>query len=244
MGVPEEEIVKTLLTSSTEAEIKKALKRSKEEYVDKGDLDEDEEIGKGVERGSMFVGKATRVMDYKTAIAAQKLLVDFIKLKRSGKPVRNVLERYTKRRRGRPPKYSKELADRICNRIARGEMLINICMDDDMPHVSTVYEWIEKNSDFSDSYARARRTAATVYVEQGLVILDNSTPDDIQVNTSRANYRKWMAEKCAPAEYGDRKSVALEGGDTPVKLAHTLPAEAVAPLAAALKEIWSEEEES
>ena len=36
MGVPEEEIVKTLLTSSTEAEIKKALKRSKEEYVDKG----------------------------------------------------------------------------------------------------------------------------------------------------------------------------------------------------------------
>ncbi len=102
MGVPEEEIVKTLLTSSTEAEIKKALKRSKEEYVDKGDLDEDEEIGKGVERGSMFVGKATRVMDYKTAIAAQKLLVDFIKLKRSGKPVRNVLERYTREEGGVP----------------------------------------------------------------------------------------------------------------------------------------------
>lgn len=244
MGVPEDEIVKTLLTSSTEAEIKRALKSSREEYADKGNLDEDEEIGKGIERGSMFVGKAARVMDYKTAIAAQKLLVDLIKLKRTGKPVRNILQKYTKRGKGRPPKYSKELANRICERIANGEMLINICMDDDMPHISTVYEWIEKNSDFSDSYARARRTAATVYVEQGLVILDNSNSDDIQVNSSRANFRKWMAEKFAPLEYGDRKSVALEGGEKPVEVAHKLPAEAVAPIVAALKEVWSEEEES
>lgn len=55
---------------------------------------------------------------------------------------------------------------------------------------------------------------------------------------------KWMLAKLMPKRYGDRAALALEGGDTPVKLAHTLPAEAVAPLAAALKEIWSEEEES
>lgn len=147
----------------------------------------------------------------------------------------------SKKRIGRPTKYTEALADEICERIANGEMLLRIVRDKHMPERSTIYEWLEQHDDFSDNYARACKIGAHALVEQGLEILDGSNPDCAQVDNNRANYRKWLAAKRNPT-YGDRQAVALEGGDTPVKLAHTLPPEAVAPLVTALKEIWSEEE--
>lgn len=80
-------------------------------------------------------------------------------------------------KRGRPSKYSEELALEICSRIAEGESLLKICRDDHMPRRETVHVWVlegEKHTmsdgfdqkgeeirvSFSNKYARARELQA------------------------------------------------------------------------------------
>ena len=52
--------------------------------------------------------------------------------------------------------YSDDLADRICERIARGESLVEICRADDLPSETTVYRWLAEKPVFREMYARAR----------------------------------------------------------------------------------------
>jgi hypothetical protein len=59
-------------------------------------------------------------------------------------------------KRGRPSKYTPELADEICERIANGEPLAKICRDERMPSVTTVWRWEEADEKFSQRVARAR----------------------------------------------------------------------------------------
>jgi hypothetical protein len=57
---------------------------------------------------------------------------------------------------GRPSTFSAELANEICSRLAKGETLLNICKDENMPARSSVYLWRTENEEFSDKFARAR----------------------------------------------------------------------------------------
>ena len=62
-----------------------------------------------------------------------------------------------KKSHGRPSKYTPELADEICERLANGEPLARICRDERMPSVVTVWNWEQvENSTFSERVARAR----------------------------------------------------------------------------------------
>ena len=51
--------------------------------------------------------------------------------------------------------YSDDLADLICQRIARGESLVEICADD-LPSETAVYRWLAEKPVFREMYARAR----------------------------------------------------------------------------------------
>lgn len=57
---------------------------------------------------------------------------------------------------GRPSKYTKELADEICERIARGELAVDISELEHMPNWSTIWRWMETNEQFRNAYLRAR----------------------------------------------------------------------------------------
>lgn len=117
-----------------------------------------------------------------------------------------------KKKMGRPTKFTKGLAGEICDRVANGEMLLNIVRDSHMPERSTVYLWLERHDDFSDNYARACEISAHALVESGLEILDGSSPDCAHMDNNRANYRKWLAGK-RNAGYGDRQAVELTGAN-------------------------------
>jgi hypothetical protein len=51
-------------------------------------------------------------------------------------------------KRGRPPGYSAEIADTICNRLAGGESLRAICADAGMPDRATVSRWLARDEEF------------------------------------------------------------------------------------------------
>jgi hypothetical protein len=55
-----------------------------------------------------------------------------------------------------PTTYNEGIAAIICERIASGESLVDICKDDGMPVRATVWKWIQANPSFGSAYAKAR----------------------------------------------------------------------------------------
>lgn len=137
---------------------------------------------------------------------------------------------------GRPSDYTQETADIICSRIAAGESLRTICLDDEMPGQSTVFRWLESRLDFREQYARAREAQADFYADEIIKISDDGSNDWMErrseaekgagVNTGwvlngehvqrsrlRVDARKWYASKVAPKKYGDKLISEHSGPD-------------------------------
>jgi len=114
--------------------------------------------------------------------------------------------------------YDAEIAMAICERIASGESVRRICMDENMPAQSTVYKWLVENETFSEKYARAREVQAEFLAEEIIHIADDSSGDRVADEDGnermdaefvarsrlRVDARKWYASKVAPKKYGDK----------------------------------------
>lgn len=71
---------------------------------------------------------------------------------------------------GRPSRYTEEIAQEICDRISRGEPLLQICEDERMPRRQTVYDWLERVDGLSVQFARAREAGCDAMAEEALMI--------------------------------------------------------------------------
>lgn len=85
---------------------------------------------------------------------------------------------------GRPSRFSAQLAEAICERLLAGEGLQEICRDEAMVSVGTVYNWLHHYPQFARDYGRARQL-------QALVLQDRSA--DLVLSTGPGGYRQ--AEK-------------------------------------------------
>jgi hypothetical protein len=81
------------------------------------------------------------------------------------------------RPRGRPGKYTPELANEIVERISKGEPLRQICRDDHMPEWRTIYDWQAADKAFSARIAHARELGEEAIAQDCLDIADNATND-------------------------------------------------------------------
>lgn len=137
----------------------------------------------------------------------------------------------------RPTIYSDELATTICARIASGESVRSICLDDDMPVKSTVMLWLidGEHQFFSDQYAKARQIQAETLADELFDIADDGTNDwmkragkdgeeayilngeAVARSRLRVDTRKWFLSKVLP-----RFSEKQEGPSTSDKLAEAL----------------------
>ena len=131
---------------------------------------------------------------------------------------------------GRPSSYSQELADSICEQLADGMSLRDICKADDMPSKGTVFRWLAQNQAFQDQYAHARDAQADVLADEILSIADDGTNDwqekygkdgeqtgwqvngeAVQRSRLRVDSRKWIASKLKPKKYGDKIEQEIKG---------------------------------
>jgi hypothetical protein len=113
---------------------------------------------------------------------------------------------------GRPSKYTDELAEEICDRIAKGESIKQICADKEsgwLPGESTVYRWLAENEGFRERYAHAREAQADGKFDQAWEIAHTATAENVQVARLQVDTIKWQAAKLAPKKYGD--SLKVEG---------------------------------
>jgi hypothetical protein len=112
---------------------------------------------------------------------------------------------------GRPSKYSEELAEEICDRIAKGESVKEICADKEsgwLPGESTVYRWLQENDGFRERYALAREAQADGEFDQARAIAMAATPETVQVARLQVDTIKWRAAKLAPSKYGESVKVS------------------------------------
>lgn len=134
-------------------------------------------------------------------------------------------------KRGAPSfKWTEDIETEILERIAKGEAIRNICLDDWLPSWPTVNKRLREDEAFVARYARARDDQADVLFEQCLAIADSQEGDVITVdgeervnhdNIQRAKLRidtrKWMAGKLRPKVYGEKLDLN-HGGNVTVNL--------------------------
>jgi hypothetical protein len=148
---------------------------------------------------------------------------------------------------GRPSKYTPEIAAEICERISRGEPLMQICADEHMPKRQTFYDWVERIDGLSVRFARAREEGCDAMAEQSLAIMDgeplavfdeagNKRYDtgSIAWNKNRAEHRLKLLACWNPQKYGSKVQM---GGDPANPLKIEVQSEADTYLAVLLKNI-------
>ena len=120
-------------------------------------------------------------------------------------------------------KFSQEIFDEICVRIAEGESLRKICKDEKMPSLVAVWKWLNNDEELVKQYTRAREEQAETLVDQIQEICDAEIPagidgkiDAAAVNQARLKIdsRKWIASKLKPKRFGDYTKVQAEIKDT------------------------------
>jgi predicted secreted protein len=141
---------------------------------------------------------------------------------------------------GRPSKYTPEIAQKMCEMLAEGIPLRQICRQEGFPEWRTVYDWMykdealgERGTGLSAAIARARDLGYEAIAEECLIIADSPRYGEKQVMTDQGTattvedmlgHRKLQIEtrlkllaKWNPKKYGDR--VALAGdADSPIKI--------------------------
>lgn len=146
---------------------------------------------------------------------------------------------------GRPPIYTKELADTILFRICEGESLRAITREVDMPNFSTVYKWIlDDEGGFTNQYASARQIQAANYADRVIEISEEAfgvatgapgtgeASAKVAAKKLLADNIKWMAGKLDSPKWGHKTSTELTGKDggpiqtaAPIELTPELQAE-------------------
>lgn len=109
---------------------------------------------------------------------------------------------------GQPSTYTPEKAAQICERIADGESLRTICLDEAMPGRATVLRWLGEWPEFRDQYAQAREMQADAKFDEAWDIAHKAKSDDVAVARLQVDTIKWQTAKLAPRKYGERLELA------------------------------------
>jgi len=124
--------------------------------------------------------------------------------------------------------FDQAIADAICDRLAEGEPLREICRSEGMPAWRTVYDWKDANPAFSARFAHAREVGYDVIAEEALSIADTTqegTETTVRPDGSeevkrgdmlghrklRIETRLKLLAKWHPQKYGDKVLTELTG---------------------------------
>jgi hypothetical protein len=121
---------------------------------------------------------------------------------------------------GRPSSYTFEVSEAICEQMAGGKGLRQICSQEGMPHRATVLKWLNDRPDFVSRYAQAREALMDWYAEEilkiafddsGDLIIDGDRVISGHHVVARARLKidtvRWIMAKLHPGKYGDKPTM-------------------------------------
>lgn len=155
-------------------------------------------------------------------------------------PVKGALARG----KGRPTKKTEPIIAAICAGAALGKSSVEVCKEVGISK-ETMWAWMADDKDFSDRYAKAKRTCAQMYADEIIQIADDTdrdytetldgklVPDHELVARSRLRIdtRKWIASKLIPKVYGERVVHTGDEDSPPIQHAHVVSVDMAAIIA-------------
>ena len=138
------------------------------------------------------------------------------------KPAQKAKRKTEPKPKGRPTKYTPELAAEIVRRISMGESTRSVGRDETMPTESTIRAWaIDDKDGFFAQYTRAVQIRAIGWSEEIIEISDDGSNDTyidengnertnneiVARSRIRVDSRKWMLSKVLPKVFGDKLDV-------------------------------------
>jgi hypothetical protein len=143
---------------------------------------------------------------------------------------------------GRPSSYTFEVSEEICQQMAEGKGLRQICAQEEMPSRPTVLRWLQDNSGFRDRYAQAREALMDWYSEEilriafddsGDLIIDGDRVMSGHHVVQRARLKvdtvKWIMAKLHPGKYGDKPAIEANSGPITISWIESDKAPPIAP---------------
>ena len=121
----------------------------------------------------------------------------------------------------RPSSFKQKTADAICERLAEGDSLRAICLDEEMPAKATVFKWLQQQPAFADQYARAREFQGEGDADDIGDVAAKVQAGDIAPDVGRVviDAKKWSAGKRRPKVYGEKLTTEHTGpGGGPVEI--------------------------
>ena len=112
--------------------------------------------------------------------------------------------------------YSEELVDRVCDEIAIGRSVKDICDSEGWaPNQDTWYKWMWRHPDVAEKYARAKEAAQHVMAAEMMNIIDQAKGDRKLSDWARMKMDaiKWQASKLAPKTFGEKSTIDLNVSD-------------------------------
>ena len=136
---------------------------------------------------------------------------------------------------GRPSKYSRELAARICERISTTELGLEQVLaeireqDGEAPTSTSVYRWLEKHQSFREQSARARRMQAELLHDRaqiaaqqpliGKIVTEGGKDGTITKTCDNVERSKLIVQtllkragQLDPKKYGEKTQLTGDGG--------------------------------
>ncbi len=129
---------------------------------------------------------------------------------------------------GRPPLYTPELGEKVCQLIEAGASMAEVKLCRELPSYATIYTWIGQDPAFRARYQAACEVRAEVLAEQVLEIADDGAGDwvdgarggrvvdreHIQRSKVRIEARKWRIAMIAPKTHGLKRLASEPEGLT------------------------------
>jgi hypothetical protein len=86
--------------------------------------------------------------------------------------------------------YSEVLAQEICERVAAGEFIINICKDEHMPNVRRFNQWLKTNDDFKQLYNDSVSDRLNIFEDEVVTIPDEAAKDFDEITLKNGDTRE------------------------------------------------------
>ena len=107
---------------------------------------------------------------------------------------------------GRPSKYTKQIAESICEQLSEGIPLREICRQDGMPAWRTIYDWMRQDEALSTAIAHARDLGYDSLAEECLDIADDANNDWMERTDKDGRSLGWVVN----GEHVQRSKLRIE----------------------------------